>query len=866
MRWLSATPKSSRWYDVIRAQRPTPVGSPESWYFGTGNSAIDTPAMNAAVASIQGAGRPLMLFGQIAAEWGDEPDFYTSNRTSIPNYTAIKITGSVHLRGPATFVMTPPASVPAAPIKPRYNVFGTPHVLRSGNIPKIVFEDITFDGMEEIGAPLPDRTQCMFFSSVTSVEMRNILCTTTPQVAEVTITADGSGNAVVTHSSDHPIEDGERGVAWFRDGTLPPEVVEGSEWMVRRLSSTTYNISAVDNGALLTITPGTYATTAYCLRPNQRGAYLVNVDKYKASDMTFEYGRQAYYSHYVRSWQESTVRFHRLAEGFDWDAYIKNINLTNVTATDFFGEAQLYDGANIQDAIITNTLAKGLRGGAYVYAKAKISADYEFFFNFHNEFDNAQFDVGAPGTVTVPEATNLYDGMRFWLDTREGDTPTPATTPTGTIAIYTPFYIRNPVGNVCNISETAAGALLEITGASVGNLVLRLVPEPADVVPASNVLIQDLIFADPIEEAAPDSDETYDDPELEGVGKKIAFVGHERNTRYGIDRTAQFRDVPRLTSNITFRNWKTSGGNTIRSGECEGLTLDGITMVATRPGTDSTDAAIILSQGNASAGDIAAGRVSATLRNIEILDCLGQPFYAGLPTRLNIDGFRVNGFNLQANDNTIRAMRLTNVGNTKPAHITLANLNISGGVNGATAVCRELSMTKAASNLVASVVEFSGAFNLASTAVGALHIFCDMGEYVASQRVHSIIIDTTVATGTATVRIPLRHSQISEAQALYAGIVNLDAVAGDAVNYTRLQIVKKDQAGTVSNITPTLNYDNAARVAVTATDMAVGGTGAPDTIIAATEMAYLEATRQGNGSRVVAELNFVAPQYTKVVA
>lgn len=785
----------------------TPGSAQSIALFGTDTASVDTPALQAAVDEASATGKTLFLYGTFRLEFDvSAPYFYAYSDPTRPVYPAIQITASnLNIIGVGARIRFHMPDDVASSI---FAAFCTPQYEDDRSLENISFRNIFFDYYDDQGAAT-GWIQALYFVCTDGLTFENLVFSATPLVREVTITNNGSNQAVVTWPNSDVTA--ERAVIWFNADGLPPEMSSGVEYYAREpVTSDTFLLSVRDDGPLVTITPGTYTTTASLIRVNFRAIHLDNCSGTREINNTFAYGRQATMLNLCRNYLISGNTYHQIAEAVDGDEGVDGFVIADVTATSFFGEAQLFDMSPARFGRFDNIYANAVRTPMQLYTKSASGAGWPWLRKYKYRWA-ANFTIASPGVIQMVGA-ELFEGARFWIDNRP-DTPG-AVPPTGT-ALYTTYIVRNPVGDSCNFSletDGPSGPLINITGpASLPPgvaLYTWIIPDPATVLPSEDVQVSGMI--------------------CDNMGTSTTrsiLVGVYRANTPGVDRQQAANGAPVTAKNIVLRDIDLDGGAGIIVNECDGFILDTARVYNSSPGTTSTDAAVYVGQSIEDASAIAQSLFNGRLSNVLISNSQGNGLVSQAAANLTLENVVVDGWNLQNLAATIYAYRILRTEEKAGTYVLDRLETLNGQSAGATAP-RGLTILSGGGP-EAKAVAAVGPWRFRDAVAAVEGIDTDVGSLATSRMIVRIgPIDTT----SGAVSVPIWSNGKSSARLIYASLVNLGAIVGDPTNYSTI-ILRKQTAGSSVNVSPLLDVDSAAVAADTERDFVVDGRGSNQGIL-----------------------------------
>lgn len=278
--------------------------------------------------------------------------------------------------------------------------------------------------------------------------------------------------------------------------------------------------------------------------------------------------------------------------------------------------------------------------------------------------------------------------------------------------------------------------------------------------------------------------------------------------------------------------------------ECRNIDLDvAMTDVTTGSTANVNNAAVTLMQETADATKIAESELSGRAR-IAVTNTgrLGVKLRAA--TNFELDA-TVAGYNSEDDIDTPYGVWVSDL-KRKDGAVSLKNIRVSGGDT--TVAPTDLRITDEGSGGEATVHDLGGHRLTTSGGKAIAFVGVDAGSHLMDGRNAATVpdLDTTVATGAATVDSTLAVIGKSRARIASVHVTNLAAIAGDASNYAALT-VRRIRAGVTQTLGSGISYDNVARAAGAFVSLGVVG-DETDGLLEPGDMLQLRATRMGTGS------------------
>lgn len=793
---------------------------------GTGTAAYDTALLQA---TIDGAADNAVIdlgnteFALKTAE-PDDPYWYYVSSPARRIYPAVKLLRSNITIRNGRFRHELPDTAYAAGDRP--TLFSTNLNLQRNTLRNITFEDLEFDFRSPGAVTL---CAAATFLGVNGLRLIRNRYFTSGDSHAVTLTSS-SGNLLVNwtaHGYSVPA------TIRFSGDTLPAVIEPGRDYFIRTVTTDSFEISEESNGTALALASGTYSATAYAIQMRGRCLTIDNCDNVLDDHPEYDHIRQGWFANCNRDVVIDTPRFNIFAEAIDIDIGLTRGKIINPTFTNAFNEGQGLDLSNVVDFQLTGLTADRVTQAYQIYAKTENAENYEEFNGFHYSWP-CVFTTGTPGTITsVATATGFDDvpcpitaDMRFWID----EPSSAYTMPTGA-AIFTTYRAKN-VNAATGTFEFYADAdgtktSINLSGSPSGTFTLKVISETADMTVCKNIIVDNVTITNAL-----------------GTDNDV-MISNERACRAGTDRNQGQTGMGVFVQNITLSNHTIVNGTRLLVNEAENITIRDLKMVNCAPGTNngsgaSPGAALALRQSSNDTTAISQSLLSGTVDGVEIVDSQGMGVYASRPENIRLSNIKVDGYNLQASDDTaygIRGALMADRGGVK----TFGEMRSSGGTNGSTVTAVDFWPEI---GVGASTGQFNliGPFDFGS----AIKVKGDIGANVGNQLQRVIPSQATSATA---IKIPLETDRQRGGKFLYASLQNLDAISGSTPNYSNLRIRKVNSAGTVSNLTSDQAIDSAAVAVATSRSWSVDPTNAA-TDVAAGEFVYVELTRAGTGSTI----------------
>ncbi len=771
-------------------------------FVGTDNADVDTPALQAAVDRASALRQPLHWYGTARVKFDTVPWFYMYSDPTRPVYPAIKVTsGNLEIVGfGAVLRFQPPSPLPAgsAPCV----AFCTPMFLYDRSITNISITGVTFDFIDDIGR-LPGWTQALYISCCWNILLENITCTATPRVQAVTMTNDDMNRCIISWPN-HGFLNGQA-ACWLTGGDLPPELTAGFDYFIRGVTADSFGLGLLDVGPLVMITPGTYSAIARGVNFNTRGPWIDNSVNVVELNNQYEYGKQGGFYNLLKDHTVIGCSYHAVTEGLDVDTGVNGFIYDDLTFTRGWGEAQPFDLSPASNGVISNIVCDEQESIVYLYTKGESGAPWSFQRKYRY-FWAIGYTIGSPGVLQITGA-ELTEGLIFWMEIRPDDIG--STMPGGT-AEFTNYLVRNPVGDTCNFSlqsDGPSGALVNITSDAVlapGAFIrCRIIPvEPA--LASENVIVDGVVSR----------------RNQYNADTRIFDIGTNRQLKVGINRGQYYNGSPVSVKNLTMRNITIEGGSIVRVYEGDGVFFENWRLVGLNPGEVGTDdAAIWMAQSLNDPDAVEQSLLNAELRNIEIVNTRGIGVTAQAPANLLLDNIVIDGWNLQELDDTSQAIRLTHP-EVKPGVYTFGKIETKNGTDGPTSPERSFQLVRFGGETEAKKIYYNGPFTFWDGTNPLSNINTDTGPLVQNRRTFQLGQQTT-ASGTVTV--PFFVNNATSQRLLYASVVNFNAITGDAVNFTTLQL-RKSVAGSSTNLGSAVAIDSAAKSACSVTNLSIDGT------------------------------------------
>ena len=543
-----------------------------------------------------------------------------------------------------------------------------------------------------------------------------------------------------------------------------------------------------------------------------RGLWAQNCRYRTSTRMVYDTIQQAYFTAYDYYSTETDIYADGVWEFYDGDGYIKGMQASNIRVKNLTTGDELFDIASIQDSVISGIDCENVGNIAYMYVKQQSA--WPTYAEYWKHTAGAAYPVVTinigTGVITWPGDYDLVADGKVTFETT-GALPTGLTT----TAMY--YIVGSSItGFSAQVAATPGGAAIGLSGTQSGVHQAKRFPYTPE--GCKNVTIENV------------------------RGYNLRSNGASSTVAVSTARTTFERDnTPVQCEDITFRDWKLYGGNKFYILEGTGIVIDDVLLDGFEPGTGAeTGAAFIAIQSLASASRIILSQLEIDIRNLRIKDSEGMGALILSATVLRGRNITVDGYNLQGNANTAYGVYLGDLGR-KSGRVDVDGINVVTTITN----CTDLYIDERATP-EEYILRVGEDLRLRTTASGFVNVRCDTSAMCDNRTTLNLPTYNTAAS--AVWDDTVLQSSKAYHRILGASVINHDAIAGDAVNNSRLRFFRS-VAGVHNGIANlTFPIDEAAKVA----DLENYQSGDPtdaDTLIAPGEALITSVSaRAGTGS------------------